>query len=149
MSLLVGISDFLPESCAGYRGTIGTDFPGCSVRDARTILTYTDDTRLSDGTVVTYDLNNFAKGYMHDFMGIDPELETIEEWDYTTKDGTQVHFSRYGHHCVLMADLPNSFLCIFVLRESMPDAGATLNRKSIEEFADMFDYKGINNIGCN
>ena len=22
---------------------------------------------------------------MHDFMGIDPELETIEEWDYTTK----------------------------------------------------------------
>ena len=143
----VGFSDFLPESCATYRGTIGTDFPGCSVRSASTILTYTDDTRLPDGTVVTYDLNNFAKGYMHDFMGIDPDLETIEEWDYTTADGTQVHFSRYGHRCVLITDLPNSFLCIFVLRESEPESSEPLSKDQVEDFADMFDYKAISKNG--
>ena len=144
---VVGVPDFLPESCATYRGTIGTDFPGCSVRSASTILTYTDDTRLPDGTVVTYDLNNFAKGYMHDFMAINTDLETVEEWDYTTADGTLVHFCRYEYQCMLMADLPNSFLCIFVLRENEPESSELLSKDQVEDFADMFDYKAINQIG--
>ena len=144
---VVGVPDFLPESCATYRGTIGTNFPGCSVRSASTILTYTDDTRLPDGTVVTYDLNNFAKGYMHDFMAINTDLETVEEWDYTTADGTLVHFCRYEYQCMLMADLPNSFLCIFVLRENEPESSELLSKDQVEDFADMFDYKAINKIG--
>lgn len=143
----VGVPDFLPESCATYRGTIGTDFPGCSVRSASTILTYTDDTRLPDGTVVTYDLNNFTKGYMHDFMAIDTDLETVEEWDYTTADGMLVHFCRYEYRCMLMADLPNSFLCIFVLRENGPESSELLIKDQVEDFADMFDYRAINKIG--
>ena len=84
---------------------------------------------------------------MHDFMGIDTDLDTIEEWDYTTADGTQVHFSRHGYRCVLMADLPNSFLCIFVLRENEPESSDPLSKDQIEDFADMFDYKAINQIG--
>lgn len=143
----VGVSDFLPESCATYRGTIGTDFPGCSVRNASTILVYSDDTRLPDGSIVTYELNNFVKGYMHDFLAINPDLEIIEEWDYTTADGTPVHFSRFGHQCVLMADLPNSFLSITVLRESEPESSEPLSKDQVEDFADMFDYKAINKIG--
>ena len=143
----VGVSDFLPESCATYRGTIGTDFPGCSVRNASTILVYSDETRLPDGTIVTYELNNFVKGYMHDFLGIDPDLETIEEWDYTTADGTPVHLSKYGYNCMLMADLPNSFLCITVLRESEPESSEPLTKNQVEDFADMFDYKAISKIG--
>ena len=144
---VVGVSDFLPESCATYRGTIGTDFPGCSVRNASTILIYSDDTRLPDGTIVTYELNNFVKGYMHDFLAIDPDLETIEEWDYTTADGTPVHLCRYGYQCMLMADLPNSFLSITVLRESEPESSEPLTKDQIEDFADMFDYKLISKIG--
>ena len=143
----VGVSDFLPESCATYRGTIGTEFPGCSVRNASTILVYSDETRLPDGTIVTYELNNFVKGYMHDFLAINPDLEIIEEWDYTTADGTPVHFSRFGHQCVLMADLPNSFLSITVLRESEPESSEPLSKDQVEDFADMFDYKAINKIG--
>ncbi len=143
----VGVSDFLPESCATYRGTIGTDFPGCSVRNASTILVYSDETRLPDGTIVTYELNNFVKGYMHDFLGIDPDLETIEEWDYTTADGTPVHLSKYGYNCMLMADLPNSFVSITVLRESEPESSELLSKDQFEDFADMFDYKAINKIG--
>ena len=143
----VGVSDFLPESCATYRGTIGTDFLGCSVRNASTILVYSDDTRLPDGTIVTYELNNFVKGYMHDFLAIDPDLETIEEWDYTTADGTLVHFCRYGYQCMLMADLSNSFLSITVLRESEPESSEPLTKDQVEDFADMFDYKAISKIG--
>ena len=143
----VGVSDFLPESCATYRGTIGTDFPGCSVRNASTILVYSDETRLPDGTIVTYELNNFVKGYMHDFLGIDPDLETIEEWDYTTADGTPVHLSKYGYKCMLMADLPNSFVSITVLRENEPESSELLSKDQVEDFADMFDYKAINKIG--
>ena len=144
---VVGVSDFLPESCATYRGTIGTDFPGCSVRNASTILVYSDETRLPDGTIVTYELNNFVKGYMHDFLAINPDLELIEEWDYATADGTPVHFSRFGHQCVMMADLPNSFLSITVLRESEPESSELLSKDQVEDFADMFDYKAINKIG--
>ena len=143
----VGVSDFLPESCATYRGTIGTEFPGCSVRNASTILVYSDDTRLPDGTIVTYELNNFVKGYMHDFLAINPDLEIIEEWDYTTADGTPVHFSRFGHQCVLMADLANSFVSITVLRESEPESSESLTKDQVEDFADMFDYRAINKIG--
>ena len=143
----VGVSDFLPESCATYRGTIGTDFPGCSVRNASTILVYSDETRLPDGTIVTYELNNFVKGYMHDFLGIDPDPETIEEWDYTTDDGTLVHLSKYGYKCMLMADLPNSFVSITVLRESEPESSEPLTKDQVEDFADMFDYKAISKIG--
>lgn len=144
---VVGVSDFLPKSCATYRGTIGTDFPGCSVRNASTILVYSDETRLPDGTIVTYELNNFVKGYMHDFLGIDPDPETIEEWDYTTDDGTLVHLSKYGYKCMLMADLPNSFVSITVLRESEPENSEPLSKDQIEDFADMFDYKAISKIG--
>ena len=143
----VGVSDFLPESCATYRGTIGTDFPGCSVRNASTILVYSDDTRLPDGTLVTYELNNFVKGDMHDFLAINPDLELIEEWDYATADGMPVHFSRLGHQCVLMADLLNSFLSITVLRESEPESSEPLTKNQVEDFADMFDYKAISKIG--
>ena len=48
---------------------------------------------------------------------------------------------------MLMADLPNSFLCIFVLRENEPESSDPMSKDQIEDFADMFDYKAINQIG--
>lgn len=128
----VGIDGFLPESCADRRGTSNPELPGCSLRNKGSIYTYSDRTSLADGTVISYELNNNAKGYMPLFLGFPPDPDTAEQWHYQTKSGTQVLLCLSTSGALIIADLPDSFLCI--------STSAPLSQDSLESFADLFRY---------
>lgn len=128
----VGLEGFLPESRAQRRGTSDPDLPGCSLRNNGTIYTYSDITSLPDGTLVPYELNNSAKGYMPVFLRFSMDPDTTEQWHYRTTSGTQVLLCLSPSGAFIIADLPGSFLCI--------NTSAPLTRDSLETFANLFRY---------
>ena len=143
----VGKEDFLPESCSPYRGTTDPDSPGCSVRNGITVYSFSDRTTLSDGTQVGYEFDNCAKGYMQIFMGQEIDAETVTQWSYTAKDGTELLLWQKDDQSSILADFPGSFLTIIAVGIDDDNGRYTLNREQLEEFAELFDYTVIQSIG--
>jgi hypothetical protein len=70
-------------------------------------------------------------------------VDEYEEWIYTTACGVDVQLSLGPSRCVMMADLPQSFVAVNLLGGAngdpifMPDP---VTRSDLEAFADMFDF---------
>ena len=143
----VGKEDFLPESCSAYRGTADPDSPGCSVRNGITVYSFSDRTALSDGTQVGYEFDNCAKGYMQIFMGQEIDAQTVTQWNYTAKDGTELLLWQNSDQASVLADLPGSFLTIIAVGIGDGNTRYSLSREQLEEFAELFDYAVIRSFG--
>lgn len=140
----VGVSGFLPESCANHRGTIDPDIPGCSIRNGVSIFSYSDTTRLPDGTKLKYELSNSAKGYMPIFIGIGIDTDCFSEWEYTSKDGITVLLATDKDSGAVLADFPHSFLTININTDT--EENTPPSKSQMEAFADMVSYSLIAQI---
>lgn len=142
----VGMEDFLPESCAPFRGTTDQDSPGCSVRSCGTVYTFSDRTMLSGNIEAAYEFNNIAKGYLPIFLGMLIDPEAAETWEYRAKDGTHLLLCIDNQYSVILGDLPNSFLTISANTEAGDGSRKPLTKEQLEEFAALFDYSKIRKL---
>lgn len=145
----VGTYDFLPAS-AGLKEID----PSGTVIDGKSIASYCDSADLSNGKNVPYDIFRLEKGtflYTGFLVG---NVKELEEWTYTTKDGTSVILCLGEIQSIIMADLGSSFVFFNIRTGSAnndPNRSSygndTLIRADLEEFADMFGFAAMKNIG--
>lgn len=94
------------------------------------------------GRVYEYQLGRYVKGAFSEDTLLIGDADEYEEWIYTTASGLDVQLSMGPDRCVLMADLPESFVAIHLLGGTagnsafMPDP---VTKDDLEAFADLFD----------
>ena len=72
--------------------------------------------------------------------------DDYEEWMYTTSHGVDVQLSLGPTRCVLMADLPESFVAVNLLGGTRGDTlfmPEPMTRADLEAFADLFDFSSL------
>lgn len=145
----VGVSGFLPAS-AGL-----TEIDPCgTVIDGKSIASYCDSADLSNGKNVPYDIFRLEKGtfvYTGFLVG---DAAEFEEWTFTAKDGSSVVLCLGESQSIIMADLGSSFVFFNIRTGSAnndPNRSSygrdTLTKADLEEFADMFGFASMQNIG--
>lgn len=145
----VGVSGFLPASA----GLAEID-PCGTVIDGKSIASYCDSADLSNGKNIPYDIFRLEKGtfvYTGFLVG---DAAEFEEWTFITKDGTSVILCLGEIQSIIMADLGNSFVLFNIRTGSAnndPNRSSygrdTLTKADLEEFADMFGFASMQNIG--
>ena len=132
-SLLGGTSPFF-SNCAAISGYV-----------------YEDGSFHGDGTSVAgicyeYQFGRYVKGSFSEVTLHIGNPEDYEEWIYTTRSGVSVQLSLGPTRCVLMADLPESFVAVNLLGGTrgdqifMPDP---VTREGLEAFAELFDFTAL------
>lgn len=116
-------------------------------------LQIVDQADIHDGLTVNYDLYRSVKGWFSRDVRIFTELDTIEEWEYTTLDGTAVTLERGLNQSVLMAELENSFLYVHIRSGSEntdPSRSSyscpTVDKSDLEAFADSINFTVLDSI---
>lgn len=106
-----------------------------------------DGTSAADGKEFTYQFGRYVKGVFSDVTLNVGSAKDYEEWDYKTASGVTVQLSMGRDKCILMADLPNSFISVNILGGTASDgrtpAGAGMTRQALENFADLFDFSRL------
>ncbi len=109
---------------------------------------YEDGSFQGDGTSAAgrcyeYQFGRYVKGSFSEVTLNVGNVDEYEEWIYTTACGVDVQLSLGPSRCVMMADLPQSFVAVNLLGGAngdpifMPDP---VTRSDLEAFADMFDF---------
>ena len=112
---------------------------------------YEDGSFQGDGTIVAgkcyeYQLARYVKGSFSEVTLNVGDAEGYNEWIYTTKSGADVQLSMGPDRCVLLADLPSSFIAINLLGGTegnsifMPEP---VTKADLEAFADFFDFSSL------
>ena len=112
---------------------------------------YEDGSFQGDGTNVTdrfyeYQLGRYVKGSFSEVTLNIGNASDYEEWIYTTASGVDVQLSLGPDRCVLLADLPNSFVAVNLLGGTsgnslfMPES---VTKADLEAFADQFDFSSL------
>ena len=130
---LVGTAPFLSD-CAAISGYV-----------------YEDGSFQGDGTAMAgrlyeYQLGRYVKGSFSEVTLNVGNVADYAEWIYTTASGVDVQLSMGPDRCVLLADLPSSFVAVNLLGGErgntlfMPDP---VTREELEAFADLFDFSAL------
>lgn len=130
---LAGVSPFI-SNCAAISGYVYEDgsFQG-------------DGTNV-DGRFYEYQFGRYRKGSFSEVTLNIGSAGDYEEWIYTTASGVTVQLSMGPDRCVLLADLPGSFVAVNLLGGTsgnsmfMPDP---VTKADLEAFADMFDFSSL------
>ena len=112
---------------------------------------YEDGSFQGDGTNVAgrfyeYQLGRYVKGSFSEVTLNVGNASSYEEWIYTTASGVDVQLSMGPDRCVLLADLPSSFVAVNLLGGTngnslfMPDP---VTKADLEAFADLFDFSSL------
>lgn len=112
-----------------------------------------DRADIREGLSVDYDLYRSVKGWFSRDIRIVAELDTMEEWAYTTDDSTVVILTMGENQSVLMAELDNSFVYVHIRSGSentdpcRSSYGCpTVDKAALEAFADSFDFSALDSI---
>jgi len=130
---LAGVSPFI-SNCAAISGYVYEDgsFQG-------------DGTNV-DGRFYEYQIGRYRKGSFSEVTLNIGNAGDYDEWIYTTASGVDVQLSMGPDRCVLLADLPGSFVAVNLLGGTsgnsmfMPDP---ITKADLEAFADMFDFSSL------
>lgn len=143
------ITDFDSES--SLYGLLGTEpfLDNCSALSG---YLYEDGSFNAYGTCVVdrayeYQLGRYVKGAFSEVTLNIGNADGYEEWMYTTSRGYEVQLSLGANRCVLMVDLPKSFIAINLLGGSEGDSlfmPTPVTREQLETFAEQFDFSKIN-----
>ena len=112
---------------------------------------YEDGSFQANGTIVAdkcyeFQLGRYRKGTFSETTVNVGDVNTFEEWLYTTASGVDVQLSMGKDRCVLMADLPDSFVAVYLLGGTdgntvfMPEP---VSREDLEAFADLIDFSAL------
>ena len=112
---------------------------------------YEDGSFQGDGTSVAgrcyeYQFGRYVKGSFSEVTLHVGNPDDYEEWMYTTSRGDQVQLSLGPTRCVLMADLPESFVAVNLLGGTRGDQlfmPEPMTRADLEAFADLFDFSAL------
>ena len=112
---------------------------------------YEDGSFQGDGTNTAgrfyeYQFGRYRKGSFSEVTLNIGSAGDYEEWIYTTASGVDVQLSMGPDRCVMLADLPGSFVAVNLLGGTsgncmfMPDP---VTREDLQAFADMFDLSAL------
>jgi len=112
---------------------------------------FEDGSFQADGTNVAgkcyeYQLARYVKGSFSEVTLNVGDAEGYDEWIYTTASGADVQLSMGPDRCVLLADLPDSFIAVNLLGGTsgnsifMPEP---VTKADLEAFADFFDFSSL------
>jgi len=112
---------------------------------------YEDGSFHGDGASVAgicyeYQFGRYVKGSFSEVTLHVGNPEDYEEWLYTTREGVEVQLSLGPERCVLMADLPDSFVAVNLLGGTQGDPmfmPESVSRADLEAFADFFDFSSL------
>ena len=112
---------------------------------------YEDGSFLGDGTSVAgrcyeYQFGRYVKGSFSEVTLHIGNPDDYEEWMYTTSRGVDVQLSLGPTRCVLMADLPESFVAVNLLGGTLGDPifmPEAMTRSDLETFAELFDFSAL------
>ncbi len=98
------------------------------------------------GKCYEYQLARYMKGTFSEVTLNVGDAEGYDEWIYTTASGVDVQLSMGPDRCVLLADLPSSFIAVNLLGGTrgnsifMPEP---VTKTDLEAFADFFDFSSL------
>ena len=112
---------------------------------------YEDGSFQGNGTSVAgicyeYQFGRYVKGSFSEVTLNVGNAGDYEEWMYTTASGVEVQLSLGPTRCVLMADLPESFVAVNLLGGTRGDQlfmPEPVTRSDLEAFADLFDFSAL------
>jgi len=112
---------------------------------------YEDGSFQGDGTSVAgkcyeYQFGRYVKGSFSEVTLHVGNTDDYEEWMYTTSRGVAVQLSLGPTRCVLMADLPESFVAVNLLGGTRGDQlfmPEPVTRADLETFAELFDFSAL------
>ena len=112
---------------------------------------YEDGSFQGDGTSVAgrcyeYQFGRYVKGSFSEVTLHVGNPDDYEEWMYTTANGVDVQLSLGPYRCVLMADLPESFVAVNLLGGTLGDSifmPEAVTRSDLEAFAELFDFSAL------
>ena len=144
---LTGETDILPlDADRNLYAVSGRYFEGGA-------LQIVNQAGIRDGLTVSYDLYRSVKGWFSRDVRIFTELDTMEEWSYTTADSTVVILAMGENQSVLMAELENSFIYVHIRSGSEntdPSRGSygcpTVEKADLEAFADSINFTALDSI---
>ena len=116
-------------------------------------LSVTNSAALKNGKTINYCLIRSVRGMFSEPTNFVMDPETLDEWQYTTADGTTVTLDLCASRSVLMVELPNSFVYVAIRGgtenndETRDFTGPdTLTREDLEAFAELIDFKTLDSI---
>lgn len=130
----------LPDSGTEVKGMAGMLYPPYNFHMEFSLVTEADPNGLLAS--VSYERNDY---FPRSYMGSRFDLSTIEQWDHTTRDGTQVllALSNKGQGYII-GELGNGMAYIFIdgnrSRSAYPGKNEIISREELERMADLFDY---------
>ena len=130
----------LPDSGAEVKGMAGMLYPPYNFHMEFSLVTDSDPNGLLAS--VSYERNDY---FPHAYIGSRLDLSTIAQWDYTTRDGTQVllALSNKGQGYII-GESGNGMVYIFIdgnrSRSAYPGKSEIVSREELEMMADLFDY---------
>ena len=112
---------------------------------------YEDGSFQGDGTNVAgrfyeYQFGRYVKGSFSEVTLNVGNASDYEEWIYTTASGVDVQLSMGPDRCVLLADLPDSFVAVNLLGGTVGNSlfmPEPLTREDLQAFADLFDFSAL------
>lgn len=99
-----------------------------------------------DGLVPAFQFGRYMKGVFSEVVLNVGDAGLYDAWEYVTGDGVCVYLYLGPEKCVLMADLPESFISVNVLAGSAtagPDGAPVMTREKLEAFANTFDFTAL------
>lgn len=138
----IGQAGFLPERA----GEDGYPFSGEYYRGG---TFYVVDNALVGDKRIRYDLNRRVKGLFVRGPAYSLDTDGMEQWDYTTADGTPVLLALGRERAALVASLEKSFVYIHIRQGSETGYDSsfdTLTQADLEAFADSIDFAAMDSI---
>lgn len=130
----------LPDSGAEIRSMAGMLYPPYNFHMEFSLVTENDPNGLLAS--VSYERNDY---FPRAFIGSRLDLSTIQQWDYTTKDGTQVllALSSKGQGYII-GESGNGMVYIHIdgnrSRSAYPSENEVISTEELEAIASLFDY---------
>jgi len=130
----------LPDSAAEIKHMAGMLYPPYNFNMEFSLVTESDPNGLL--TSVTYERNNY---FPRAFLGGRFDLSTIDQWDYTTRDGSDVllALSTKGRGYIIGAS-GKGMVYIYIdgnrSHSAYPEADDMISKAELESMADLFDY---------
>lgn len=145
---LLGIQGFLPESGAAKISPLGGQFyQGGSFMLVDTVET-------GSGKNISIDMYRYVKGCFIRGTMLRADTDRMEEWQYSTADGTEIIVALGPTQSAIFAELKNSFVYINIRSgsdnddESRSSFGCpSLSRYELEQLADSIDFTVLDSIG--
>lgn len=152
---VTGVNGFMPETGGLGKFEEAGHYPlGGKVYGDGT-LSFNASAALPGVSRVLYSFNSYAKGLFHRDPNPIVRDAGLEEWTYTTNDGTQVLLALGSYQSIMAAELEDCFIYVHIYSGSDNNGSGTdsadrsrgepaVGRADLEDFAESFDFAAIN-----